>query len=131
MPVFVIVHSGYAGGWECTPVAELLRRRGHVVFTPTLTGMGERSHLGPNVGLGTHIEDVVAVLEFEDLHDVVLCGATYGGMAVTGAANRILRQPAGPSASPTAQERQVRGRGRSPVRSASEPRPGDHNRHTG
>ena len=61
---------------------ELLRDRGHVVFTPTLAGMGERSHLGPRVGLGTHIEDVVAVLEFEDLYDVVLCGASYGGMAV-------------------------------------------------
>ena len=70
------------------PVAQLLRGRGHVVFTPTLTGMGERSHLGPRVGLGTHIEDVVAVLEFEDLHNVVLCGASYGGLPVTGAADR-------------------------------------------
>lgn len=88
MSIFVIVHGGFGGGWEWTPVAELLRERGHVVFTPTLTGMGERSHLGPRVGLSTHIDDVVAVLEFEDLHDVVLCGASYGGMAVTGAADR-------------------------------------------
>ena len=86
--IFVIVHGGFGGGWEWTPVAQLLRERGHVVFTPTLTGMGERSHLGPRVGLGTHIDDVVAVLEFEDLHNVVLCGASYGGMAVTGAADR-------------------------------------------
>ena len=85
---FVIVHGGFGGGWEWTPVAELLRERGHVVFTPTLTGMGERSHLGPWFGLGTHIDDVVAVLEFEDLHNVVLCGASYGGMAVAGAADR-------------------------------------------
>jgi pimeloyl-ACP methyl ester carboxylesterase len=85
--IFVIVHGGFGGGWEWTPVAQLLRERGHVVFTPTLTGMGERSHLGPRVGLGTHIEDVVAVLQFEDLHNVVLCGASYGGMAVTGAAD--------------------------------------------
>ena len=86
--IFVIVHGGFGGGWEWTPVAQLLRERGHVVFTPTLTGMGERSHLGPRVGLGTHIDDLVAVLEFEDLHDVVLCGASYGGMPVTGAADR-------------------------------------------
>ena len=86
--IFVIVHGGFGGGWEWTPVSQLLQERGHVVFTPTLTGMGERSHLGPRVGLGTHIADVVAVLEFEDLHDVVLCGASYGGMAVTGAADR-------------------------------------------
>ena len=89
MSIFVIVHGGFGGGWEWTPVAQLLRGRGHVVFTPTLTGMGERSHLGPRVGLGTHIDDVVAVLEFEQLHNVVLCGASYGGMAVTGAADRV------------------------------------------
>jgi pimeloyl-ACP methyl ester carboxylesterase len=88
MSIFVIVHGGFGGGWEWTPVAQLLRRRGHTVFTPTLTGMGERSHLGPRVGLSTHIDDVVAVLEFEQLHDVVLCGASYGGMATTGAADR-------------------------------------------
>jgi pimeloyl-ACP methyl ester carboxylesterase len=86
---FVIVHGGFGGGWEWTPVAQLLRERGHAVFTPTLTGMGERNHLGPSVGLGTHIEDVRAVLEFEDLHQVVLCGASYGGMAVTGVADRV------------------------------------------
>ena len=88
MSIFVIVHGGFGGGWEWTPVAQLLRERGHSVFTPTLTGMGERSHLGPRVGLSTHIEDIVAVLEFEDLHNVVLCGASYGGMPITGAADR-------------------------------------------
>jgi len=90
--MFVIVHGGFGGGWEWTPVAQTLRESGHVVFTPTLSGMGERSHLGPGLGLGTHIEDVVAVLEFEDLHDVVLCGASYGGMAVTGAADRVAER---------------------------------------
>jgi pimeloyl-ACP methyl ester carboxylesterase len=88
MSTFVIVHGGFGGGWEWTPVAELLRERGHRVFTPTLTGLGERRHLGPRVGLSTHIDDIVAVLEFEDLHDVVLCGASYGGMPITGAADR-------------------------------------------
>lgn len=88
MATFVIVHGGFGGGWEWTPVARALRQRGQDVFTPTLTGMGERIHLGPRVGLITHVEDIVAVLEFEDLQDVVLCGASYGGMAVTGAADR-------------------------------------------
>jgi len=69
-------------------VARALRERGHDVFTPTLTGMGERVHLGrPEVGLATHVEDVLAVLELEELHDVVLCGHSYGGMPVSGAAD--------------------------------------------
>ena len=54
--------------------------------------MGERSHLGPRVGLSTHIDDVVAVLEFEDIHNVVLCGASYGGMPITGAADRAAER---------------------------------------
>ena len=90
---FLIVHGGWGGGWEWADVARSLRGRGHDVFTPTLTGMGERSHLGhPQVGLSTHVEDILAVLEFEDLHDVVLCGASYGGMPVTGAADRARRR---------------------------------------
>ena len=89
MATFVIVHGGFGGGWEWTPVALALRVQGHIVFTPTLTGMGERGHLGPDVGLATHVKDVVAVLEFEDLDEVILCGASYGGMAVTGAADRV------------------------------------------
>jgi pimeloyl-ACP methyl ester carboxylesterase len=89
MATFVIVHGGFGGGWEWTPVARLLRELGHDVFTPTLAGMGERAHLGQAAGLATHVEDIDAVLEFEDLHNVVLCGASYGGMAVTGAADRV------------------------------------------
>ncbi|HVF11830.1 MAG TPA: alpha/beta fold hydrolase, partial [Actinomycetota bacterium] len=84
MAEFVIVHGGFGGGWEWTEVAKDLRSRGHEVYTPTLTGMGERSHLGPRIGLATHVEDVTSVMEYEDLRDVVLCGASYGGMAVTG-----------------------------------------------
>ena len=78
------------GGWEWSPVADILRGHGHRAFTPTLTGMGERVHLSPGeaVGLGTHIDDIVAVLEFERLRDVVLCGASYGGLPATGAADR-------------------------------------------
>jgi pimeloyl-ACP methyl ester carboxylesterase len=88
MATIVIVHGAFGGGWEWTPVANLLRALGHEVFTPTLTGVGEREHLGPEVGLSTNVDDVVALLDFEDLHNVVLCGASYGGMAVTAAADR-------------------------------------------
>jgi pimeloyl-ACP methyl ester carboxylesterase len=87
---FVIVHGAWGGGWEWAAVARGLRERGHEVFTPTLTGMGDRAHLGgPNVGLDTHVQDVVSVLEFEDLRDVVLCGHSSGGIAVSGAADRV------------------------------------------
>lgn len=90
MAAFVIVHGAWGGGWEWSPVARLLRSRGHEVFTPTLTGMGERAHLGwrEPPTLATHVEDVAAVLDLEDLRDAVLCGASYGGMPVTGAADR-------------------------------------------
>lgn len=89
----MIVHGGWGGGWEWTDVARSLRKLGHDVFTPTLTGMGERAHLGhPQVGLSSHVEDVVAVLELEDLYEVVLCGHSYGGMPVTGAADRVAQR---------------------------------------
>ena len=89
MTAFVIVHGAWGGGWEWSPVARLLRSRGHDVFTPTLTGMGERAHLGRHEPptLATHVEDVLSVLDIEDLCDAVLCGASYGGMPVTGAAD--------------------------------------------
>ncbi len=91
MATFVIVHGEFGGGWEWSPVARLLRGLGHEVYTPTLTGVGEHSHLaGDNVvGLSTHVQDVVGLLEFEDLRDVVLCGAGYGGVPVTSAADRV------------------------------------------
>jgi pimeloyl-ACP methyl ester carboxylesterase len=77
MATFVIVHGGWGGGWEWTPVARRLRERGHEVLTPTLTGLGDRAHLGSDVGLSDHIEDVLAVFRFEELGDVVLCGHSY------------------------------------------------------
>jgi pimeloyl-ACP methyl ester carboxylesterase len=86
---FVIVHGGWGGGWEWTPVARLLREQGHEVYTPTLSGLAERSHVGPEVGLSAHVEEIAGLLEFEDLHDVVLCGASYSGMVITGAADRV------------------------------------------
>lgn len=88
MATFVIVHGGWGGGWEWAGVARKLRGRGHEVFTPTLTGLGEREHLGKGADLSDHVEDVLAVLAFEELQDVVLCGHSYGGMVVTGVADR-------------------------------------------
>ena len=89
MGIFVLVHGGWGGGWEWREVARRLISRGHEVFTPTLTGLGERSHLfRPDVGLSTHVEDVAALLRYEDLRDVVLSGHSYGGMVVTGVADR-------------------------------------------
>ncbi len=86
---FVLVHGGWCGGWWMARLARALRRRGAEVFTPTLTGLGEREHLaGPEVGLSTHIQDVLAVLHYEDLHNVVLVGHSYGGAVVTGVADR-------------------------------------------
>ena len=86
---FVLIHGAWHGGWCWRFVAPLLRRAGHDVFAPSLTGLGERKHLArPDIDLETHIEDVVALLEAEDLKDVVLVGHSYGGMVITGAADR-------------------------------------------
>lgn len=90
MATFVIVHGGWGGGWEWRDVARLLQQESHDVSRVTLTGLGERSHLlSPAVNLDTHVEDVVRHLEFDDLSDVVLVGHSYGGMVVTGAADRV------------------------------------------
>ena len=87
---FVLVHASWSGGYVWKYVAPLLRERGHTVYTPTLTGLGERVHLGsPDVDLDTHINDVVNVLIYEDLEDVILVGHSYGGMVITGALDRV------------------------------------------
>ena len=89
MATFVLVHGAWQGGWCWTRVASCLRRSGHDVFTPTLTGLGERAHLfAPDTDLDTHIRDVLGVLECEELSDIVLCGHSYGGMVITGVADR-------------------------------------------
>ncbi|OHV34897.1 esterase [Parafrankia colletiae] len=89
MATYVLVHGGGHGGWCYQPVARLLRAAGHEVHAPTLTGVGERSHLAsPTVDLELHIQDVVAVLHYEDLRDVILVGHSYGGMVITGVADR-------------------------------------------
>ena len=86
---FVLVHGAWHGGWCWVRVAELLRRQGHAVFTPTLTGLGERSHLfGPGIDLSTHVADIVNLIKWEGLSDVVLCGHSYGGMVISGVAEQ-------------------------------------------
>jgi pimeloyl-ACP methyl ester carboxylesterase len=91
MAVFVLVHGGGHGGWCYQPVARRLRAQGHEVHCPTLTGVGERSHLlAASINLDTHITDVVALLDFEDLSEVILVGHSYGGMVITGVADRAL-----------------------------------------
>jgi pimeloyl-ACP methyl ester carboxylesterase len=89
MAVYVLVHGAGHGGWCYQRVAPILRSAGHEVYTPTLTGLGERSHLlHPAIDLDTHIHDIAAVLHYEDLRDVILVGHSYGGMVITGAADR-------------------------------------------
>jgi pimeloyl-ACP methyl ester carboxylesterase len=89
-PPIVLVHGAWHGGWCWARVEPPLRAAGHRVFSPTLTGVGERVHLaGPSVNLETHITDVVNVIEAEELKDVVLVGHSYAGMVITGVADRL------------------------------------------
>ena len=87
MATFVLVHGAWHGGWCYGRVAKKLRAAGHDVYTPTHTGVGERSHIaGRHVTLTTHIEDIANVLRYENLSDVIMCGHSYGGMVITGVA---------------------------------------------
>jgi pimeloyl-ACP methyl ester carboxylesterase len=89
----VLVHGAWHGGWCYGRVAELLRGSGHRVYTPTLTGLGERSHLlNPSVDLSTHIADVVNLMRWEDLQQIILVGHSYGGMVVTGVADAMAER---------------------------------------
>jgi pimeloyl-ACP methyl ester carboxylesterase len=90
MATYVLVHGGGHGGWCYQRVARLLRDEAHEVYTPTLTGLGDRSHLlSASVDLELHIRDVAAVLHYEDVRDVILVGHSYGGMVITGVADRV------------------------------------------
>jgi pimeloyl-ACP methyl ester carboxylesterase len=90
MATFVIVHGAWSGGHAWRWVRPLLRSGGHEVFTPALTGLGERSHLASaQADLETHVRDVIGVLEYEDLGEVVLVGHSYGGMVITGVTDRV------------------------------------------
>ena len=90
MATFVLVHGAFHGGWCWRVVTPRLTDAGHTVFTPTLTGLGERAYLAnPDVDLETHIADVIGVFDWEDLQDVILVGHSYGGMVVGAAADRL------------------------------------------
>ena len=93
MATFVLVHGGGHGGWCYQRVAPLLRAAGHDVYTPTLTGLGERAHLlRADIDLDFHICDIVKVLHFDGLRDVILVGHSYGGMVITGVADRATER---------------------------------------
>jgi pimeloyl-ACP methyl ester carboxylesterase len=86
----VMVHGATAGAWEWKSAGKFLTDEGHTVYRATLTGLGEREHLNsPDIDLQTHINDVVNLILYEDLHDVVLTGHSYGGMVITGVIDRI------------------------------------------
>jgi pimeloyl-ACP methyl ester carboxylesterase len=90
MANFVLVHGAWHGGWCYRDTAAALRKTGHRVHTPTHTGVGQRAHLSAeNVTLETHIRDIAGCIESEELDDVILCGHSYGGMVITGVADRM------------------------------------------
>jgi pimeloyl-ACP methyl ester carboxylesterase len=87
---YVLVHSAWHGGWCWKKVTPLLRAAGNDVYAPTLTGLGERSHLAhPQIGLETHVQDVVNVLKYEGLNRVILVGHSSSGAVITGVADRV------------------------------------------
>jgi pimeloyl-ACP methyl ester carboxylesterase len=90
MATFVLVHGGWHGGWCWQKVTPFLEAAGHAVYAPTLTGLGERaSELSPEVGLDTHIQDIVGLLVEKDLQGVILVGHSYGGMVITGVVDAV------------------------------------------
>ena len=90
MASFVLVHGAFGGATSWRHLAPVLRASGHDVFAPSLTGLGDRAHLGgPQIDLSTHIQDIVGIIELWDLRDVVLVGHSLGGMVVTGVADRL------------------------------------------
>ena len=90
MATFVLVHGAWRGAWCWRRVARLLSQSGHEVFTPTLTGVGERSHLlKPDVNLDTHILDVANEMKWQELNNVVLVGHSYAGMVISGVAEKM------------------------------------------
>ncbi len=93
MAIFVLCHGGWVGGWQWQEVASLLRAAGHDVFTPTLTGLGERVHLAhPDIDLNTHIQDILMVLKYEDLRNVILVGYGISGVVISGVAEEAAER---------------------------------------
>ena len=90
MATFVLVHGAWHGGWCWQKVVPLLEAAGHEVYAPTLTGLAERAaELSPDVGLDTHIQDIVGLLVDKDLHGVILVGHSYGAMVITGVVDAV------------------------------------------
>lgn len=90
MTNFVLLHGAWHGGWCWARVAPLLRARGHLVLTPTQTGLGERAHLlHAGITIETFVQDLVGVLQAEELEQAVLVGHSFGGIAITGAADQV------------------------------------------
>ena len=85
MATYVLVHGAWGGSYYFAPLVAALRQAGHEVFTPSLTGLGERAHLAHGgITLTDHINDVVGVIDCEQLSDIILVGHSYGGMVITG-----------------------------------------------
>jgi len=90
MATILVAHGAWSAGWAWKKMHPLLAERGHRLVTPTVTGLGERAHLAQRtIDLEAHITDLLAVIEFEDLRDLVLVGHSYGGMVATGVADRV------------------------------------------
>jgi pimeloyl-ACP methyl ester carboxylesterase len=86
---FLVCHGAWSAGWAWKKMHPLMQAAGHRLVTPTYTGLGERAHLAtPSIDLETHIEDILNVIKYEDISDVVLIGHSYGGMVATGVADR-------------------------------------------
>jgi pimeloyl-ACP methyl ester carboxylesterase len=87
---FVLVHGAWHGGWCWRRVADVLMARGHRVFAPSLTGVGDRAHLfSKDISLQTHVEDILSVVDTEELKDFVLVGHSYAGMVISGVADTL------------------------------------------
>jgi len=87
--IFLVCHGAWSAGWAWKKMHPLMQAAGHRLITPTYTGLGERAHLAnPSIDLNSHIEDVMNVIKYENLRDIVLVGHSYGGMVATGVADR-------------------------------------------
>lgn len=90
MATFLLVHGGGHGGWCYNRLSPLLREKGHHVLSPSLTGCADRKHtVSPSTDLSTHVTDIVNLIEYDELSDVILVGHSYGGMVITGVADQV------------------------------------------